>query len=84
MWYIWSEQRDERKLVNSLQGGGYHSNWDEMDWRDTMDQKAFQEYYPDELSYCYGCGRRDMREGRGRSRSNARTYDPKGTMNAKR
>ena len=22
-----------------------------------MDQKAFQDYYPDELSYCYGCGR---------------------------
>ena len=29
-----------------------------MDWGDTdMDQKAFQEYYPDELNYCYGCGR---------------------------
>ncbi len=22
-----------------------------------MDQKAFQNFYPDELSYCYGCGR---------------------------
>ena len=22
-----------------------------------MDEKAFQDYYPDELSYCYGCGR---------------------------
>ncbi len=22
-----------------------------------MNQKAFQEYYPEELSYCYGCGR---------------------------
>jgi len=22
-----------------------------------MDQKAFQDHYPDELSYCYGCGR---------------------------
>jgi acyl-coenzyme A thioesterase PaaI-like protein len=22
-----------------------------------MSQKAFQDYYPDELSYCYGCGR---------------------------
>ena len=22
-----------------------------------MKQKAFQDYYPDELSYCYGCGR---------------------------
>ncbi len=22
-----------------------------------MNQKAFQEYYPDELSHCYGCGR---------------------------
>ncbi|MBN2460390.1 MAG: PaaI family thioesterase [Candidatus Cloacimonetes bacterium] len=22
-----------------------------------MDQKAFQDFYPDELSYCYGCGR---------------------------
>jgi acyl-coenzyme A thioesterase PaaI-like protein len=22
-----------------------------------MNQKAFQEHYPDELSYCYGCGR---------------------------
>jgi acyl-coenzyme A thioesterase PaaI-like protein len=22
-----------------------------------MDDKAFQDYYPDELSYCYGCGR---------------------------
>jgi acyl-coenzyme A thioesterase PaaI-like protein len=22
-----------------------------------MNQKAFQDYYPDELSYCYGCGR---------------------------
>lgn len=21
-----------------------------------MDQKAFQDYYPDQLSYCYGCG----------------------------
>jgi acyl-coenzyme A thioesterase PaaI-like protein len=23
----------------------------------TMDAKAFQDYYPPELSYCYGCGR---------------------------
>ncbi len=23
----------------------------------TMDVKAFQDYYPPELSYCYGCGR---------------------------
>jgi len=22
-----------------------------------MDEKAFQDYYPDELSFCYGCGR---------------------------
>jgi acyl-coenzyme A thioesterase PaaI-like protein len=22
-----------------------------------MEQKAFQDYYPDEASYCYGCGR---------------------------
>ena len=22
-----------------------------------MDAKAFQDYYPDQLSYCYGCGR---------------------------
>ena len=22
-----------------------------------MNQKAFQDYYPDELNYCYGCGR---------------------------
>ena len=22
-----------------------------------MDEKAFQDYYPEELSYCYGCGR---------------------------
>jgi hypothetical protein len=22
-----------------------------------MNQKTFQDYYPDELSYCYGCGR---------------------------
>lgn len=22
-----------------------------------MSEKAFQDYYPDELSYCYGCGR---------------------------
>lgn len=22
-----------------------------------MDRRAFQDYYPDELSYCYGCGR---------------------------
>jgi hypothetical protein len=22
-----------------------------------MEQKAFQDYYPDNLSYCYGCGR---------------------------
>jgi len=22
-----------------------------------MDEKAFQDYYPDDLSYCYGCGR---------------------------
>jgi acyl-coenzyme A thioesterase PaaI-like protein len=22
-----------------------------------VEQKAFQDYYPDELSYCYGCGR---------------------------
>ena len=22
-----------------------------------MNQKAFQDFYPDELSYCYGCGR---------------------------
>lgn len=24
---------------------------------DTMNEKPFQDYYPDELSYCYGCGR---------------------------
>lgn len=24
---------------------------------DTMQEKAFQDYYPDELSYCHGCGR---------------------------
>jgi len=24
-----------------------------------MNQKAFQDYYPDGLSYCYGCGRRN-------------------------
>lgn len=24
---------------------------------DDMEKKAFQDYYPDELSYCYGCGR---------------------------
>jgi hypothetical protein len=22
-----------------------------------MNQKSFQDYYPDELSHCYGCGR---------------------------
>ncbi|HEM61758.1 MAG TPA: PaaI family thioesterase, partial [Chloroflexi bacterium] len=22
-----------------------------------MNQKAFQDYYPDDLSHCYGCGR---------------------------
>lgn len=22
-----------------------------------MEQKSFQDYYPDELNYCYGCGR---------------------------
>ena len=22
-----------------------------------MGEKAFQDYYPDHLSYCYGCGR---------------------------
>jgi len=22
-----------------------------------MNKKSFQDYYPDELSYCYGCGR---------------------------
>jgi len=22
-----------------------------------MNHKAFQDYYPDELNYCYGCGR---------------------------
>jgi acyl-coenzyme A thioesterase PaaI-like protein len=28
------------------------------DWRDFhMNKKSFQDYYPDELSYCYGCGR---------------------------
>jgi len=26
-----------------------------------MDQKAFQDYYPDELSCCYGCGRLNER-----------------------
>jgi len=25
--------------------------------RTLLNQKAFQEYYPDELSHCYGCGR---------------------------
>lgn len=24
---------------------------------DSVTQKAFQDYYPDQLSYCYGCGR---------------------------
>jgi uncharacterized protein (TIGR00369 family) len=27
------------------------------DRRDSMSSKAFQDYYPDDLSYCYGCGR---------------------------
>ena len=27
------------------------------DWVATMREKAFQDYYPDQLSYCYGCGR---------------------------
>jgi hypothetical protein len=22
-----------------------------------MTQKSFQDYYPDQLAYCYGCGR---------------------------
>lgn len=26
-----------------------------------MKEKAFQDYYPDELSYCYGCGRLNKR-----------------------
>jgi acyl-coenzyme A thioesterase PaaI-like protein len=26
-----------------------------------MEQKAFQDYYPDQLSYCYGCGRLNER-----------------------
>lgn len=26
-----------------------------------MDPKAVQEYYPDELNYCYGCGQRNDR-----------------------
>jgi acyl-coenzyme A thioesterase PaaI-like protein len=26
-----------------------------------MPQKAFQDYYPDELSHCYGCGRNNDR-----------------------
>jgi acyl-coenzyme A thioesterase PaaI-like protein len=26
-----------------------------------MNQRAFQDYYPDELSYCYGCGRLNPR-----------------------
>jgi acyl-coenzyme A thioesterase PaaI-like protein len=26
-----------------------------------MGQKAFQDYYPDQLSYCYGCGRLNER-----------------------
>ena len=26
-----------------------------------MNEKAFQDYYPDELSYCYGCGRLNER-----------------------
>jgi len=24
---------------------------------ESMEEKAFQEYYPEQLSYCYGCGR---------------------------
>ncbi len=26
-----------------------------------MDEKAFQDYYPDELAHCYGCGRLNER-----------------------
>jgi acyl-coenzyme A thioesterase PaaI-like protein len=29
--------------------------------RKTMKPKAFQDYYPDDLSYCYGCGRLNER-----------------------
>jgi acyl-coenzyme A thioesterase PaaI-like protein len=28
-----------------------------MQREEDMGQKAFQDYYPDDLSYCYGCGR---------------------------
>jgi acyl-coenzyme A thioesterase PaaI-like protein len=28
-----------------------------LDRSDTMQKKAFQDFYPDELSYCHGCGR---------------------------
>jgi acyl-coenzyme A thioesterase PaaI-like protein len=33
-----------------------------------LDHKAFQDYYPDELSYCYGCGRLNMEGLRLKSR----------------
>ena len=25
-----------------------------------MTEKAFQDYYPDDLNYCYGCGRGEV------------------------
>lgn len=30
-----------------------------------MDEKAFQDYYPDELAHCYGCGLQGRRAGHG-------------------
>lgn len=27
------------------------------DYSDTMSEKAFQDYYPDHMAHCYGCGR---------------------------
>ncbi len=41
--------------MESIQGG------------ETMQTKAFQDYYPPELSYCYGCGRLNDRGHRIRS-----------------
>ena len=31
------------------------------EYKQPMEQKAFQDYYPDTLSYCYGCGRLNSR-----------------------
>jgi acyl-coenzyme A thioesterase PaaI-like protein len=46
-----------KQTIDSSSGSQEHSGFQV----NKMEHKAFQDYYPDQLSYCYGCGRLNER-----------------------